>query len=78
MKAQINRLEALIKKIQEMSNKDLEEIKSRQSAINNTITEFFFLGLQNIPQRHLRALTEDFNHSFKNQIALVLENRYFS
>jgi len=42
MKAHINRLEALIKKIQEMSNKDLEEIKSRQSAINNTITEFFF------------------------------------
>ena len=42
MKAHINRLEALIKKIQEMSNKDLEEIKSRQSAINNTITEIFF------------------------------------
>ena len=39
MEAQINRIEAWIEKIQEMFNKDLEEIKNRQSAMNNTITK---------------------------------------
>ena len=32
---QINRLETRIKKMQEMFNKDLEEIKKRQSIMNN-------------------------------------------
>ena len=39
MEAQINRLEACIEKIQETFNKDLEEIKNRQSTMNNIITE---------------------------------------
>lgn len=39
MEAQINRLEGWIEKIQEMFNKDLEELKNRQSAMNRTITE---------------------------------------
>ena len=34
-----NRMEARIKKIQDMFNKDLEELKSKQTVINNTITE---------------------------------------
>ena len=38
-KAQINRLEAWIEKIWEILNQDLEELKKRQSAISNTITE---------------------------------------
>ena len=37
MKARINRLEARIKKMQEMFNKDLE--KSKYSTMNNIITE---------------------------------------
>ena len=37
--AQINRLEAGIEKIQEMFNKNLNELKTEQSAKNNTITE---------------------------------------
>ena len=39
MKVQINRMEARIKKIQKMFNKDLEKMENRQSAMNNTITE---------------------------------------
>ena len=35
MEAQINRMEAWIEKIQEMCNKALEELKNRQSAMNN-------------------------------------------
>ena len=35
MEAQINRMEAQIEEIHEMFNKDLEEIKNRQSAMNN-------------------------------------------
>ena len=34
-----NKMEAWVKKIQEMFNKDLEELKYRQSAVNNIITE---------------------------------------
>ena len=34
-----NRMEAQIKKIQEMFNKDLEEPKSKQTVMNNTINE---------------------------------------
>ena len=34
-----NRREAWIKKIQEMFNKDLQELKNKQSVRNNTITE---------------------------------------
>ena len=34
-----NRLEAQIEKIQEMFNKDLEELKNKQTEMNNTITE---------------------------------------
>ena len=32
-------LEVQIKKMQEMFNKDLEELKNKDSAMNNTITE---------------------------------------
>ena len=39
MKAQSNTLEAWIKKIQDKVKEDLEELKNRQSAMNNTITE---------------------------------------
>ena len=34
-----NRMEAWIEKIQEMFNKDLEELKKEQTVMNNTITE---------------------------------------
>ena len=34
-----NRMEAWIEKIQEMFNKDLEELKNKQTEMNNTITE---------------------------------------
>ena len=34
-----NRMEARIEKIQEMFNKDLEELKNKQTEKNNTITE---------------------------------------
>ena len=34
-----NRMEAWIEKIQEMFNKDLEELKNKQTVMNNTITE---------------------------------------
>ena len=33
------RIEAKIEKIQEMFNKDLEELKSKQTMMNNTINE---------------------------------------
>ena len=36
---QINSLETRIEKMQEIFNKDLEEIKKSQSIINNAITE---------------------------------------
>ena len=36
---QINRLETRIEKMQEMFNKDLEEIKKRQYIMNNAITQ---------------------------------------
>ena len=39
MKVQINRLETRIEKMQEILNKDLEEIKKSQSITNNAITE---------------------------------------
>ena len=39
MELQINSLETRIEKVQEKFNKDLEEIKSRQSIMNNTINE---------------------------------------
>ena len=38
-KSMINKLEAQIEKIQEKFNQDLEEIKNRQSAMNNAIIE---------------------------------------
>ena len=34
-----NRMEARTEKIQEMFNKDLEELKNKQTEMNNTITE---------------------------------------
>ena len=34
-----NRMKARIEKIQEMFNKDLEELKNKQTEMNNTITE---------------------------------------
>ena len=39
MELQINRLEKRIEKMQEMFNKDLEEMKKKQSIMNNVITE---------------------------------------
>ena len=39
MELQISRLETRIEKIQEIFNKDLEEIKKSQSIMNNAITE---------------------------------------
>ena len=39
MELQINRLETWIEKMQEMFNKDLEEIKESQSIMNSAITE---------------------------------------
>ena len=38
MDVKINRMEAWIKLMQEMFDKNLGEIKNRQSAMNNTIT----------------------------------------
>ena len=34
-----NRMEAWIEKLQELFNKDLEELKNKQTEMNNTITE---------------------------------------
>ena len=34
-----NRMEVRIEKIQEMLNKDLEELKNKQTEVNNTITK---------------------------------------
>ena len=39
MELQINRLETGIEKMQEMFNKDLEDMKRNQSTLNNAITE---------------------------------------
>jgi len=39
MQLQINTLETRIQNIQEMFNKDVEEIKKNQSIINNVITK---------------------------------------
>ena len=39
MHLQINRLERRIENMQEMFNKDLEEIKKNQSIVNNAVTE---------------------------------------
>ena len=39
MEAQINRMETRIEKIQEILYKDLEELKNKQSTMNNIITE---------------------------------------
>ena len=39
MELQINSLETKIEKMQEMFNKDLEEIKKSQLKMNNTINE---------------------------------------
>ena len=39
MDAQINKMAVQMEKIQEMFKKDLEQIKTRQSTMNNVITE---------------------------------------
>ena len=39
MEAEIKKMEAPIKKIQQIFNKDLKNLKNKQSAMNNTITE---------------------------------------
>ena len=44
MELHINRLETRIEKIQEMFNKDLEEIKKSQSIINNAINDIKLSG----------------------------------
>ena len=41
MELGINSLETRIEKMQEMFNKDLEEIKKSQSIMNNAINEIF-------------------------------------
>ena len=38
-----NRMEAWIEKIQEMYNEDLEELKSKQTVMNNTIMKLKIL-----------------------------------
>ena len=40
MELQMNSLETRTEKMEEMFNKDLEEIKKSQSIMNNAITEF--------------------------------------
>ena len=42
MKAQIERMEPCIEKIQEKFNEDLKEIKNRQSTMKNIISSFQF------------------------------------
>ena len=39
METWINRLEAWVEKMQEMFNKDLEELKDKQSIMNNIMSE---------------------------------------
>ena len=41
------RMEAKIEKVQEMFNKDLEELKNKQTQMNNTITVFYTLSTIN-------------------------------
>ena len=48
-----NRTEAWIEKIQEMFNKDLEEIKNKQTEMSNTITE-----MKNTLERINNRITE--------------------
>ena len=48
-----NRMEAWIEKIQEMFNKDLEELKNKQTEINNTITD-----MKNTPEGINSRITE--------------------
>ena len=48
MELQINSLETRIEKMQEMFNKDLEEIKKSQSIMNNAINEIETLWRQKI------------------------------
>ena len=48
-----NRMEAWIVKIQEMFNKDLEELKNKRTEMNNTITE-----MKNILQGIKNRITE--------------------
>ena len=45
MALQINRLETRIEKMQEMFNKDLEEIKKSQSIMNNAISSVQLLSV---------------------------------
>ena len=45
-----NKMEAHIGKLQEMFNKDLQELKNKQSTINNAITE-----VKNIQERNIRV-----------------------
>ena len=53
MKAQIKRIEAQIEKTQQIFHKDLEEVKNRQSAVNNIITE-----IKNALERTNSRITE--------------------
>ena len=53
MELQINSLETRIEKMQEMFNKDLEEIKKSQSIMNNAITE-----IKNIQEGTNSRITE--------------------
>ena len=51
-----NRMEAQIEKIQEMFNKDLEELKNKPTEMNNTITE-----MKNTLERINNRITEQKN-----------------
>ena len=46
MELQINSLETRIEKMQDMFNKDLEEIKKRQYIMNNAINEIKTLWME--------------------------------
>ena len=54
MELQIDRLETRVEKMQEMFNKDLEEIKKSQLKMNNTITEIPYI-LEGINSRIMEA-----------------------
>jgi len=56
MELQINGLKTRIEKMQEMFNKDLEEIKKSQSIMNNALNEIF-AGYSNLGCRFFSFIT---------------------
>ena len=61
MELQINSLETKIEKMQEMFNKDLEEIKKRQLKINNAINEIKMELQINSLETRIEKIQEIFN-----------------